>query len=219
MAIAVVASASNAISGASSLTISLACSGSDRAVLLLACCVNSADYLASATSTYNGVSMGSPVVSDTLGSSVWPYGWLLVAPATGTNNLVLTPSAGAFITAHAIALSGVDQATPTTATDHYRSATGASPRTMTIAGDLVVDMFARRTTGSSMTMDGSQTQFGTTQDDLVGKSAASYKAGASAMEWTFTGGLDNIAQIAVALKAAAGGGGGHLRKTIQLMGG
>lgn len=201
------------IIGASSLTISHTVgSGADRVLLVMASCVNGTDYLASATVTYNGTSLGSPIVTPAAGSSNnFAYAWLMVAPPSGTANVVITPSAGAYIDAKIVSAAGVAQASTVDATAKFVNSFAGSPRSLSIAstsGGAVVDFVCVRTPSFTATLDASQTDLGGAFTESGGSSTsfASYKADpVTAMAWTWTGTV-GAAHLAVALKSAGGGG-------------
>lgn len=134
--------------GSTSLTISQTCSGSDRVLLVFASCLNSTNHLASATVTYNGVSMGSPIVTPHAdAASNFLYAWILVAPDTGTHDVVITPSAGAYLDAYAASFTGVDQSTPSDGSAKVGNLYVGSPVSTSIttsAGGFAVDMLCRR---------------------------------------------------------------------------
>lgn len=210
MAIAFDSGNSGAISGSASLTISHTCNGADRVLLVFASCLNSTDFLASATVTYGGVSMGAPIVTPASSTNNSLYAWLLAAPSSGTANVVITPSSGAFVDAFTASFTGVDQATPSDSNNKDVSASAVSPKSISIttsAGGFAVDMICRRTAGSSLTPDGTQTRISTEVAGGVSTSGSSYKSAATTMVWTHAA-TDNIAHAVVALKASAGGGGG-----------
>lgn len=73
---------------ATSLTFSHTCSGSER-VLWVGCYVSGGDNITGIT--YAGVSM-TKMVGTPMDSGYYLYLWYLAAPATGANNIVITPS-------------------------------------------------------------------------------------------------------------------------------
>lgn len=213
MAVAFDAASTGYNSGASSLTISHTVgSGSDRALVVAASCINGTDFLASATATYGGVSMGSPVVTKSAGAgSNYVYVWVLAAPASGTANVVITPSGSAYLKAVVSSYTGVDQTTPVSSSAKYTNGFTPSPKSVAItvgAGGMAVDFICDRTSGRTITPNGSQTRLGSQINGTLSTSSGSYKAEATAMEWTHSGGgSENISVGIVALAAAAGGGG------------
>ncbi len=200
-------------SGASSLTISHTVgSGSDRALVVLVHSI-AADKLSAATVTWNGSSMGSAVLADT---ASFCYAWVLVAPASGTFNAVITfNSGGTYANAAAVSFAGVDQTTPVAATPTpYDNGFATSPRSlaMTIPTDGAgLDLLFAANASTTLTPTGSgQTAVAATQVNTgVWSTRFSYLLGAaSSMDWTFTGSGFQATHGALALNPAAGGGGG-----------
>jgi len=94
------------------LTFAHTCSGSNR--LLVVTVPESRSQ--TATVTYNGVAMTSAVAQSN--STTWARIFYLIAPATGSNNVVITySSALTFRQAGAISFNGVDQTSPLGATN------------------------------------------------------------------------------------------------------
>ncbi len=158
--------------------------------------------------TWNGTSMVQKVTATQaadVAEGVAIYG--LVAPATGTHNAVINfspncPFGGGVVIASWI---GVDQTTPVDATASFASLTGTSPQALSVsvsAGGFASDCIQ---IDGAPTADGSQTGIAANVQggDYIG---ASYKASASAMQWTFSG-THRLAHAIIAIKAASGGGG------------
>lgn len=197
-------------SGAASLTISHTVgSGSDRALVVWATCINSTDFLAAATVTYGGVSMGSPVVTPAAGASNnYIYCWVLKNPTSGTANIVITPSAGAYIKAVCSSWDTVDQTTPVAATNKANTGFAGSPYTNSISGTghMAIDFLCLRNASKALTPDGTQTRIGSQVAGTLSSSSGSYKAGATTMSWTQPDpGTAPVAWGAIALAGAAGG--------------
>lgn len=216
MAVSFDAGSSGYVTGATSLTISHTVgSGSDRLLVVQAVCVNSTNYLASATVTYGGSSLGSPVVTP-FGGAVnnYLYTWVLAAPPVGTANVVITPSSSAYISASVSSYFGVDQSNPVSATNKSGSGYTSSPKSTAITtptDGVAVDFLSYRKTGESLTPGAGQTAITAKIDDGAFTSAqGSYKANAAAMAWSFNdyGSSATIAHCVVALAPASGGGGG-----------
>lgn len=191
-------------SGAASLTISHTVgSGSDRALVVWATCINSTDFLASATVTYGGVSMGSPAVTPAGGTSNnYVYCWVLVNPASGTANVVITPSASAYIKAICSSWHTVDQTTPVAATNKAVTSFAGSPYSNSISatGHMAVDFLCLRNPTKTLTPDGTQTCIGTQIAGTLSSISGSYKSGATSMSWTQPDpGTAPIAWAAIAL--------------------
>lgn len=211
MAVAFDAASTGYNSGASSLTISHTVgSGSDRALVVAVACINSTDFLASATVTYGGVSMGSPVVTKSAGTgNNYVYVWALANPATGTANVVITPSGSAYLKAVVSSYTGVDQTTPVSNSAKYTSSFAPSPVSVSITvgtDGMAVDFICVRNSGRTITPHASQTRLGSQINGTLSTNSGSYKANATAMEWTHSGGTENVSIAIVALAAASGGG-------------
>lgn len=206
MAVAFDATANGYIEGASSLTISMTVgSGANRALVVFATCLNSTDFLASATVTWNGTSMGSPVVSTSTGTQNATYAWVLVAPASGTHNVVITPSGSAYINAEVASFTNVNQSSPVS-TSYGSTFNTTTPYSHTItvaAGEMAVDQFYSRATGSTIAPGGSQTALGSQVNTSLSSFLASYQSGSGVMSWSFTGGSGVFdTYLALALGAA-----------------
>ena len=159
------------------------------------------------TLTYNGTSMGSPIVTGGIGNSggngVWLYG--MVAPSTGTNTLTLTGGSGDWMVA-AEDFYNVNQTTPYGGTAHCQdgsasgSGTTGCPTTgnnnptvgtlSTTSGDMVTDLFVS-TAGLPGTPNSGQTQADYGTDSYIqygpGALGQSYKqavGSTTAMNWT-----------------------------------
>lgn len=155
--------------GVSSITTAIASSGSNRA---LAVVISSGSGLVdptTVTGTYNGVSL-STFFDDTTTVPSRPVRVIyLIAPATGTNNLVLSWSGNDFIYASAIMLTGVDQSTPfgtqVADTNGGSGGTSSSETVSSATGDLVLDILLTNNgvTGPAPTSGGSTAQ--TTQNN------------------------------------------------------
>lgn len=128
-------------------TFSHTTSGSDRG--LIVCVANDNTIDQTFTATYNGVSM-TQVSTQVYGASVPPRVTVfrLENPATGTNDVVLTPSDNTTFGVAAISFTGVHQ---TTMTDTAVTATGSTtPITVDVTGSsdgMVIDCAATDITG------------------------------------------------------------------------
>lgn len=133
--------------GASPLTWSHTCSGSDRALIVGVVLASSADGAINTTATYNGVSMNS--VAGEVHSNAATMGYaemfVLANPASGTNTVSVTITGATVegLECGSVSFTGADQANPiahqATATGNSTSATVA----VTSATDnMVVDLVA-----------------------------------------------------------------------------
>lgn len=207
MAVALDATSQGTVSGAASLTISHTVgSGSNRYLLVAVICTNSTDYLAAGSCTYGGVSMGSPVVTKDAGASnTYTYVWGMVAPASGTANVVITPSGSAYLDCLVMSFTGVDQATPVAATAKDSTTQTSPGPTLTIAlptNGLIADFFTARATGQTLTPGTNQTRAGTTIAGGVSTSSGSTKTAAADMAWSGWAGSLALSTAAVALAAS-----------------
>lgn len=222
MAVAFDAGSTGQISGTSSLTISHTVgSGSDRALVVQVMCLGATDYLSGATVTYGGTSMGSPAVTLTGG---YCYTWILAAPASGTANIVITPTSAAYLNAVCASFTGVDQATPVARSGEYNNGYATSPRTMSItisSGEMAVDLLYINHGSPTTTPTSPQTRIGSQFTNTgLWTSTGSYQAGSgTVMEWTVTGAGGTFAalQLTTVLAAASGGGGGGSNAPIHLL--
>ncbi len=168
--------------------------------------------------TYNGVSL-TKAVDQTVNTGIGPpYGlrsqvWYLIAPATGTNNLVVTITSITELLAvrtGILTLSGADQTTPLDQTG-VNTGTGmtlTSAVTTTANGEYIVDCIANFS-GNDVTVNGTQTAF--MDFTSVGTSGGSSyfsqtSAGSKTMQWTSPG-MDPWVSVSASFKAAGGGGG------------
>ena len=205
-------SSTGTISGASSLTIAHTVpAGTDRVMIVMASGLNSADPLSTATVTYGGVSLGSPVVlpSEALpapSANNYVYAWTLLAPAVGTANVVITCAAGGYVDAIVCTIDGASSATPSAKAARATSFE-ASPATLAIAGTgrQVVDFISNRAVSKTMTPAGSQTRIGTAIAGGVSSSSGSYATNVTTMDWTHPdNGTANISRIVLAFASSGG---------------
>lgn len=209
MAVTFDAVSQGTIGGASSQTISHTVgSGSNRVLYVFSACLNSTDYLASGSATYNGTSLGSPIGSASVAGNSFMYVWRMTAPPSGTANVVVTPSASAFLHTFCISVADADQSTPEgTITNTAVPSSTPSPITTavtTASGGMAIGMVSRKVTGVTFTPEGADTQAGTTQSAGVSTSAASYEADSTGLGWAFTG-SGALIHLVVPVNPAAGG--------------
>lgn len=209
MAITFDAGSTGQVASALTLTISHTVgAGSDRVLVVLVHSI-AADKLSGATVTYNGVSLGAPVLAFAAG---YTYGWVMVAPPVGTANVVITfNAADAYANAVVASFAGVDQSTPVSATGTFNDGFAGSPRSLSVTtptDGACLDILYIANASTTMTPTGSgQTMVGSKMvNSGVWSTAGSYRLGAaSSMDWTFTGGVLAAQQGAIALAPAAGG--------------
>jgi len=154
--------------------------------------------------TYSGAAL-TFVRADTIGASIRSELWYRIAPATGSNNVVVTLSMSAKAAAGAISLTGVDQTTPV---DAQNGATGTSVTpsvtvTSVTDGAWVIDATAFRSTGlgvptgnpgAGQTQRWSQyTEGGGNAANIRGKASTEgprSPAGAVVMDWALSASVD-----------------------------
>src|SRR3989441_726250 len=133
---------------AASFTVAHTTSGANRLLLVGVTIRTDAGQTVSSI-TYAGAGL-TFVRADTIAASVRSELWYRIAPATGSNNVVVTLSASAKAAVGAISLTGVDQTAPV---DAQNGATGTSATpsvtvTTVTDGAWVVDALAFRSTGA-----------------------------------------------------------------------
>jgi hypothetical protein len=148
---------SSADSGDTALTWSHTTStGSDR-LLVVGCSIRGGVSIS--TVTYNGDSL-TYIRADQSGSDARSELWYMVAPDSGTYDIVVTKSTNQSTVCGATTWTGVNQSTPL-GTDNGNNTSGPSATSISVdvvsaAGELVIDNIATQSTVSA-TADGSQT--------------------------------------------------------------
>lgn len=141
--------ATTATNGVSSKTQAHTCSGSDRILWVAAGCSTSTI----STVTYNGVSM-TRATQVNLQSS-WSELWYLVAPPTGTNNVVVTCAGSNSITIGSASFNGASQTGVPDSTHIDSSQTGAttsySQSTTVVANNCFMILAGRANGGLTLT--------------------------------------------------------------------
>ncbi len=198
-----------------SLTISHACSGSDRALYAVISHTPGDADVDTVTATYNGTAMDVLFTDTTTHSSRHVRAFRLVAPSTGTNNVVFSWSGTAAMAAICGSFTGVDQADPDDAqvlTDGTAGGTSSSRSVTSAAGDMVMDVLVLQNFASSLAVSGTNTEInqmipagGVNDPNAIG---SSYEAGAATVtpSWGWTGTVSYV-QWAWNINAASGGGG------------
>jgi len=132
MAIAYDSSTASSGGSATSRTFSHTCSGSDR-ILFVATLSGGGDIVTGAT--YNSVSM-TQVGKVLLGTDNELYLHYLIAPATGSNNVVVSMSGTAYIQCAATSFTGANQSSqPDASTTSYNPSTSSLTTTVTTIAD------------------------------------------------------------------------------------
>lgn len=205
-------------SGCSSLTWAHTTSGANRCLLVNATVYDADDFLNVAT--YNAVN--APVVVGSLAYSA-PHnaaGFMLAAPATGSNSVNLTtgPSSATELTGAAISFTGCDQTTPAgTPAVATGNSTTPSVTVSSAAGEIVVDNLSILHSGT-LTVGAGQTEKWNAIASGFTKYAGSSEpgAGSNTMSW-----LNSTAQtwalsgIPVRPVSVGGGSGTGLRMRMR----
>lgn len=205
MTIAFDAGSSGSTGWAGSVTVSHTVSGTDR-ILIAGCSHNSLSDKVSGV-TYNGVSM-TRIRADFLsnGSTCLYY---LIAPATGTHDLVFTfASSDVAAVCVGASFTGVDQATPVSSDAGWTGSYATSPRSLTVTtttGGVAVDIIG---SGLSHTFSvgAGQTQVANLNNGGTVWAAMSYETDASDMGWTWPEASNPIGQSSASLRAASASG-------------
>jgi hypothetical protein len=177
--------------------------------------------------TYNGAAMTfiGENTPDTPGSAVAWYG--LVAPASGSNAVLISKTAGTYGVAESISFSGVDQATPSTGLTGTRILPTASPNgiaaftmTMTAGSHIVVANgiqgggFGALSAGTGLTLRGSNSF---EADTHVFSSTAAATAGSNGFDVVSSSyDAEYVSVHRIEILAAAGGGGGGLSIPVAM---
>lgn len=198
-----------------SLTMSHIVSGSDRALYCVVSHTPGDADVDTVTATYNSVAMDVLFTDTTTHSSRHVRAFRLVAPDTGTHDLVLSWSGTAGMAAVAASFTGVDQADPDDAqvlTDGSGGGTSSSRSVSSAVGDMVMDVLVLSNNVSSLAVSGTNTEINQVVPaggaDDPNAIAASYEAGAATVtpSWGWTSTVSYV-QWAWNINAAAGGGG------------
>jgi hypothetical protein len=217
------ASISTLFASVSSCVVSHTVSGSNR--ILFAAVLNATGDLID-EAEYNGVAM-TLIDKVSVETNIWNYLWYLVAPDTGTHDVVFANSGAATLTTICAASSytGADQSSPIEA-DTTNTASG-SPVTsittgLTNAADAWTILFSRNDAGAQSAGAGSTQRV---EDDTysVGlyDSNAALSAGSNSMTVNFSSSPTVAATVMASFCPAAGcsgGGGSSPHKRRKLMG-
>lgn len=214
MALAFDAASGTSGGGVSSLTFSHTCTGSNLALFAGA---GTSPSTPTVTATYNGVDMGASRWTVTEGTvSIRSTAFLLVNPATGAHNIVLTASATCDVFGgHGQSWTGADTAspirgTPNTAAEEGGNTTASVTEAEAQAGDIILCHIVGFS--GAITIGGSG---GTSRDEREAIDGGGYASAISSVDpatsttATWTWAANGFWAIgALALKASAGGGGG-----------
>jgi hypothetical protein len=205
-------SAGNA--GASSLSWTHTCSGTDR-YLKVGVSIASSTVVVTGV-TFNGDPL-SPLEDGTVsGGPIHGEYWYMVNPDAATGLIVVTLSGSAAVVGGASSYTGVHQTTPHGPVNVQTGTSNAAGATVTSSTDqLVTDVLALRTGATGITVGGSQTQrwnrlaAGTPPTGTLPTGAGSERAGGAlttAMSWTVNDATSKAwVQIGVALRPSGTG--------------
>lgn len=180
-----------------SLTVSHTCSGSNRALYAAIVYGSGAELdLSTVTATYDGVSM-DVLFTDQTAANRPTRVFRLVAPNTGTHDIVFSWSGNSFLRAVAASFTGVDQSDPDdtqTAIDGSGGGTSSSGNISSATNNMTMDVLlvTNGVTGLAVTGTG-QVEVNQIVADGVGAGylgiASSYSPGATTqtMSWGWTG--------------------------------
>jgi hypothetical protein len=213
MAIAFNAASTGETGSGPSLTVSHACSGSDRVLVVTVSTWTTTDPAPTPTATYNGVSMTQITTHAFPFTLVDSFARItmfrLVAPATGANDIVIS-SATAEIVLSAASYTGVDQTTPfdtPSATDINQPTSTISQVISSETGDMVIDGIIGFDMGTVSAGAGQTQRAANNNGGTVNSTFMSEEAGAASvtMSDSWTNAIEDVGQIAVNMNAAAGG--------------
>lgn len=203
-ALAVDAAASCAGTGVSSLTCAHTVSGADRELVNWISWYHSTSTLSG--SAYNGVALTAIPSGSAANGQYHIDGLHLIAPATGTNNLVATFSGSVFdVGMGSVSFTGADQTNPLgTAVTATGTSTTPSVTVSSAAGEIVIDGLVI-VHGGTLTVGGSQTQqWNSIASGGYIKYAGSTQNGAASTTNTWTNSTSQVwAQGAVPVKPVA----------------
>lgn len=175
--------------------------------------------------TYNGISLTQIISETDATNNLRTEQWILVAPTAGTNDIVVTLSGDAYITAGAVSLNGVDQDTPTGYSD---SASGDSNSPSVVLGTLydnsiVIDSLGTALTPILYTKGENQVEnWHITANGNTRQGASSYQLAGDApdsvtMEWSITQVTDWVMTVVEikGITSSSSGGGGDIQLEVN----
>ena len=193
---------SNGTAVATSLTVAHTCTGDNR--ILYAYCHTNTSTDFDVTATYNGVAMTRVTAgflnSDNNGRQTNFY---LIAPATGTNNIVFTPNASANMTSINTSYTGVNQTGQPDASGTVSSSIApGGTQTLTIT-TVAADCWLVASAHGAGDLPNASTGFtsrGTNGNSRGGDSNAALSAGANSMSVTNSGaGAESVSMVGISI--------------------
>jgi predicted ribosomally synthesized peptide with SipW-like signal peptide len=209
IAVSNVSSTNSGSANASSLTWAHTVSGSNR-YLVVGVSINNENSGTVSSVTYNGQALTS-LGTATNGTNARVEMWGMLAPPTGTHNIVVTLSTSQRFTAGAVSFTGVHQTTPLgTLVSNTGTSLSASVAASSASGEVVVDVVAKKNSDSTLTVGADQTQRwnevttnSTTSNNVVGAASTEPGAASVTMSWFISGGSSRPwAIVAIPLKPA-----------------
>lgn len=203
-----------------SKTFSHTCSGSDR-ILFVISAVQTARTITGIT--YNSVAMTYIDRKQT------DYGnevelWYLVAPATGTNNVVISVDSASNLTGGAISFTGASQTGQPDASSTSGNPTSGvssySPAVTSVADNCFAVVGMICASGATLT-GGTNTSIGSQPEVTHAGSAFIYSTGGQTPAGTFTLNVTSSSQVMIGVMASfspAGGGGSPTYRRLSLLG-
>lgn len=200
-------SAGSGTTNTTSISWNHTCSGSNR-LLIVGVGMGGATASVTTSVTYNSVGMTSmgQVLSDNQ-TDGWVEMFYLIAPSTGTNQVVYTCSHSRDLTGGSLSYTGVDQTTPVVNTaTAFGASTTPSVNVTNPSGNIVVDAVV---CGSAITSSNQTLQW---KDNLAGTSGAGNAAQSTStstgtVTMSYVTPSDWWGIIATSVAAASGGGG------------
>jgi hypothetical protein len=175
--------------------------------------------------TYAGVAMTKISASSSLtaGGTFYTEIWYLIAPSTGTNNVIATVSGKTDALGLAsLSLTGVDQTTPVDTAGTFTGTTGIYTKaiTTTAAADWMLDITSHLSANTASSNTGGTSIFNNATGGVgtASQYGTAATAGTNSMTWTYPDVGDiGTYSIAAFLASGGGGGGGTAKVSTQMM--
>jgi hypothetical protein len=176
--------------------------------------------------TYAGTAMTKITASSSLtaGGTFYTEIWYLIAPSTGTNNIVATVSGKTdTLGLSSLSLTGVSQTTPVDTAGTFTGTTGIYTKsiTTTAALDWMLDITSHLSANTANSNTGGTSIFNNATGGVGNASqyGIATSAGANSMTWTYPD-VGDTGTYSIAAFLASGGGGGSINKgaTALMMG-
>lgn len=203
-------SATTGTSTATSLTWSHVSSGNDRLLLVE---VSTEQDKTITGITYNGDALTQAVAGTRVTGDLRTEIWYRIAPDLGTNNIVISMSAAAYISATALTINSAHQTTPIgiTGTADGSSTTPSVAVTTTQVNSILIDSLATENDPTTFTAGANQSIQQSIESAATRQIATSVEGTTSTGSYTMSYTISptgNWAISTVEIKGVAGGGGG-----------